>query len=132
MTPVMAASAMAKQAEHRKQDGNVLFQSNQFIAAIHAYTEHFLCSNIDILTYIYVFQRSFRKVDMKRFRNNRSTGQRDFNSFPNIAGDILNDLVFLGWFALRNIILQSILKLGSLIGVSSMFIRIFSKMKGQP
>uniref|UniRef100_M1A8F7 Uncharacterized protein n=1 Tax=Solanum tuberosum TaxID=4113 RepID=M1A8F7_SOLTU len=115
MTPVMAAGAVAKQAEHRKQDGNVLFQNNQFIAAIHAYTE-----------------RSFRKVDMKRFRNNRSTGQRDFNTFPNIAGDILNDLVFLEWFALRNIILQSILKLGSLIPVSSMFIRIFSKMIGQP
>ncbi|WMV46764.1 hypothetical protein MTR67_040149 [Solanum verrucosum] len=39
MTPVMAAGAVAKQGEHRKQDGNVLFQNNQFIAAIHAYTE---------------------------------------------------------------------------------------------
>ncbi|XP_049406988.1 E3 ubiquitin-protein ligase CHIP-like isoform X1 [Solanum stenotomum] len=49
MTPVMAAGAVAKQAEHRKQDGNVLFQNNQFIAAIHAYTEAItLCPNVPI------------------------------------------------------------------------------------
>lgn len=39
MSPIVAPSAAAKQAEQLKQDGNNYFQKNRFAAAIDAYTE---------------------------------------------------------------------------------------------
>ncbi|MCD7459544.1 hypothetical protein HAX54_041224 [Datura stramonium] len=49
MPPIVASSAMAKQAEQLKQDGNNYFQKNRFGAAIDAYTEAItLCPNVPI------------------------------------------------------------------------------------
>ncbi|XP_009761945.1 E3 ubiquitin-protein ligase CHIP-like isoform X1 [Nicotiana tabacum] len=49
MSPIVAPSAAAKQAEQLKQDGNNYFQKNRFAAAIDAYTEAItLCPNVPI------------------------------------------------------------------------------------
>nr|XP_016502980.1 PREDICTED: E3 ubiquitin-protein ligase CHIP [Nicotiana tabacum] len=49
MSPIVAPSAAAKQAEQLKQDGNNYFQKNRFGAAIDAYTEAItLCPNVPI------------------------------------------------------------------------------------
>ncbi|XP_009617554.1 E3 ubiquitin-protein ligase CHIP-like isoform X1 [Nicotiana tomentosiformis] len=49
MSPIVAPSAAAKQAEQLKLDGNNYFQKNRFGAAIDAYTEAItLCPNVPI------------------------------------------------------------------------------------
>ncbi|KAK6145139.1 hypothetical protein DH2020_021959 [Rehmannia glutinosa] len=49
MSPIVAASAAAKQAEQLRQDGNTYFKKDRFGAAIDAYTEAItLCPNVPI------------------------------------------------------------------------------------
>ncbi|CAK9140885.1 unnamed protein product [Ilex paraguariensis] len=49
MAPTVASSAVAKQAELRKQEGNNCFKKGRFGAAIDAYTEAIaLCPNVPI------------------------------------------------------------------------------------